>query len=103
MTSPESCVSQVKNALIWWISGIPGQETDCTYKQDFMAHGLQSDTFSCGIVSYNTIAHDLFGDELWTSSNSRRFRIEAFNGIVVHHNASVSMVLLVHKKGELIC
>ncbi|KAL5536122.1 MARS2_3 [Sanghuangporus sanghuang] len=89
LETPESCMSRVKDSLQWWISGICEAGRNCTYKRNVMVHGTQTgDTSSCGIVSYNTIAHDLFRDELWTIKNSKRFRIEAFNSIILHHNSS---------------
>lgn len=34
---------------------------------DSLKHGEQRDTYSCLICAANTIAHAVFGDELWNS------------------------------------
>ncbi|OCB83926.1 hypothetical protein A7U60_g9133 [Sanghuangporus baumii] len=86
--SEESLLARLRKALLWWINGHLGSETDCTYEGNVLIHGDQSgDTDSCGVISYNTIAHALFGDELWTFSNRKRLRIEAFSTIIMRHNA----------------
>ncbi|KAF7346851.1 hypothetical protein MSAN_01824400 [Mycena sanguinolenta] len=48
----------------------------------------QTDGFNCPIIAVNTIAHNVFGDQLWTAQNAKAMRMEAFCAIVKH--ASVS-------------
>ncbi|KIJ59916.1 hypothetical protein HYDPIDRAFT_32656 [Hydnomerulius pinastri MD-312] len=43
-----------------------------------MAHGMQTDTFSCGIVTANTIAHAIFGEALWQPSSRSMARASWF-------------------------
>lgn len=45
---------------------------------DCLQHGIQQDSFSCGIVAVNTIAHAVFGKPLWTKQNAAHHRIEWF-------------------------
>ncbi|KAH7912046.1 hypothetical protein BJ138DRAFT_1112718 [Hygrophoropsis aurantiaca] len=46
--------------------------------QDSLKHGIQEDSFSCGICVVNTIAHNLFGDELFRHSRRYAMRISLF-------------------------
>lgn len=39
---------------------------DAVDQGDSMTHGKQNDTFNCGPVSANTIAHHIFDDALWS-------------------------------------
>lgn len=85
----------LKNRLKWWIGAFHGlQNASFTYLGNILTHGCQQDdSYSCGIVSYNAIAHDLFADELWTIKTRRRQRIDCFNMIVLRYNQSVSRFL----------
>ncbi|KAI0301414.1 hypothetical protein BC826DRAFT_1102007 [Russula brevipes] len=42
----------------------------------------QTDSYSCGIISVNTLKHHLFGDTLWTESRREILRIEEFLDIM---------------------
>jgi hypothetical protein len=57
---------------------------------DTLAHGKQDDFHSCGIVSANTIAHNVFGDPLWNASNKTLERVSWFNTISRSHARAVS-------------
>ncbi|KAH7918522.1 hypothetical protein BV22DRAFT_1051683 [Leucogyrophana mollusca] len=45
---------------------------------DTLTHGVQNDQFSCGICVVNTIAHNAFGDELFTHAKQFVMRILLF-------------------------
>ncbi len=45
---------------------------------DAMIHGKQDDTFNCGPASANTIAHQVFGEPLWTPDTAVSHRIQWF-------------------------
>ncbi|KAF7424768.1 hypothetical protein PC9H_010079 [Pleurotus ostreatus] len=49
-----------------------------------MRHGVQSDTVSCGIATFNTLAHAIIGDTLWTQSRGVRERILWFRRFCQH-------------------
>lgn len=82
----------IRDLLAWWIGQI--FDDGLSYKARYIKHGDQTgtDTYSCGIISCNAIAHELFGDELWTAKNKMRLRIAAFNEIVKRHNEAVSIL-----------
>ena len=42
----------------------------------------QPDSYSCGIISVNTLKHHLFGDDLWTSPRREVLRVEEFLDIM---------------------
>ncbi|KAH7904197.1 hypothetical protein BJ138DRAFT_1107029, partial [Hygrophoropsis aurantiaca] len=45
---------------------------------DALKHGEQKDSFSCGIVTANTIAHAVFADKLWSPDNRDQERVDWF-------------------------
>lgn len=84
------------NSLLWWFSRF----RPSTYRGNILAHGTQSgDSFNCGIVAYNAIAHDVFGDELWTMETRKLLRIESFSAIVLWHNGQVNTSTFLGKHG----
>ena len=60
----------------WWLKARFGKE----FKDlgDSLEHGLQDDYTSCGILTSNTVAHDVFGDEIWTCENKFLERVKWF-------------------------
>ncbi|KAJ8700697.1 hypothetical protein PTI98_003700 [Pleurotus ostreatus] len=50
-----------------------------TNEHDSLLHGDQTDMFSCGVATLNTIAHVVFGDPLWSQKRNVRERISWFN------------------------
>lgn len=91
----EVALATVKSCMLWWMGTVYNDARKCTYIGEKIAHGNQlkgggTDSFSCGIIACNAIAHEIFGDELWTYQNRRKLRTEAFNAIVLHHNERVS-------------
>jgi hypothetical protein len=58
----------------------------------------QTDGYSCGIISVNTLKHNVFGDELWAESRRESLRIAEFLDILEiseDHSASASVSLSV--------
>ncbi|KAJ7433925.1 hypothetical protein B0H11DRAFT_1758325 [Mycena galericulata] len=51
---------------------------DFTYQGDSMDHGEQRDTSSCGIITPNTIAADIFCDEIWEQEHAAGARANCF-------------------------
>lgn len=49
---------------------------------DDLEHGLQNDTWNCGIIAANTIAHAAFGDALWTKESGNKERLKHFCGAI---------------------
>ncbi|KAF5326015.1 hypothetical protein D9611_000001 [Ephemerocybe angulata] len=43
-----------------------------------LVHGVQEDGYSCGLVTANTIEHELFQDALWTPNDAVRHRLSWF-------------------------
>ncbi|TFK27117.1 hypothetical protein FA15DRAFT_702135 [Coprinopsis marcescibilis] len=48
-------------------------------KWDSLKRGSQSDFNNCGVVMINAIAHNVFGDSLWTTKTASRERLDWFN------------------------
>jgi len=59
---------------------------------DTIQHGKQEDMTSCGVLTWNTIAHSLLGDELWQTREKDAHRIRAFNALVAVHLHYVSSI-----------
>ncbi|KAF8328951.1 hypothetical protein F5887DRAFT_1287968 [Amanita rubescens] len=55
-----------------------------TYCGNSLPHGMQRDTFSCGLFVINTFAHALFGDCLLSGSHAVVSRIDWFVKIAKH-------------------
>ncbi|KAI0828201.1 hypothetical protein BC628DRAFT_1417790 [Trametes gibbosa] len=55
-----------------------------------LTHGLQKDTHSCGICTVNTIAHNLFGDEIFVHTQRDHWRVTYFLELVREHLDNVS-------------
>lgn len=45
---------------------------------DALEHGEQDNGFDCGICCNNTVAHDVFGDELWIPRLVSQSRVRWF-------------------------
>lgn len=45
---------------------------------DTLKHGVQNDEWSCGIVTPNTIGHNIFGDPIFRHDNRRLMRMQYF-------------------------
>ncbi|ETW83147.1 hypothetical protein HETIRDRAFT_163560 [Heterobasidion irregulare TC 32-1] len=54
--------------------------------RNFLAHGIQEDTHSCGICTINCIKHNVFGVELYTHTAHRIWRLRYFNCLAKAHN-----------------
>lgn len=69
------------------MSGKPFRET-----VDELVHGVQKphDVTSCLIVSINAIAHNVFGDELYTHKRRNILRMQYFLILANEHNTWVS-------------
>jgi hypothetical protein len=62
-----------------WISDYHGAEFPVT---DDLPCAPQTDGFNCPIIAVNTIAHNEFGDQLWTKKRAKAMRMKAFCDIV---------------------
>ncbi|KAJ6467118.1 hypothetical protein C8R47DRAFT_1153221 [Mycena vitilis] len=49
---------------------------------DDLPCAVQSDGYNCPIISVNTVAHNVFGDPLWTAQSAKAMRMKAFCDIV---------------------
>jgi hypothetical protein len=54
----------------------------CTNNGDCLRHGVQNDWFSCGVVLPNTIAHNVFGDQIWIPRRAVLDRVNWFLKLV---------------------
>ncbi|KAK6992640.1 hypothetical protein R3P38DRAFT_3430332 [Favolaschia claudopus] len=54
------------------------------YVTDDLVCAEQTDDFNCGIIAVNTIAHNEFGDVLWTQDRAKAMRMKAFCDVVQH-------------------
>ncbi|KAJ7201855.1 hypothetical protein GGX14DRAFT_571116 [Mycena pura] len=45
---------------------------------DDLPCGRQRDSFNCGIISTNALAHNILGDDLWDPAHARTYRYRAF-------------------------
>lgn len=94
MNLPEEDMLHVRRHLEAWTRGLNAGSEELAYRPGLMARGDQTgDTISCGIIAYNAVARDVFGDELWSPSKSKRYRIEAFNEIVREQIEQVSVCI----------
>ncbi|EIW76421.1 hypothetical protein CONPUDRAFT_131026 [Coniophora puteana RWD-64-598 SS2] len=91
--------SEVVDALQDWLLAAFGSRFED--RGNSLPHGVQADASSCGICTVNTIAHDLFGDSLFTHRQRHSERIRLFTricqqqlslaeGTVGEHHASSS-------------
>ena len=55
-----------------------------SYGGNSLPHGMQRDTFSCGLFVINTFAHALFGDRLLSGSEAVPIRIDWFVKLAKH-------------------
>jgi hypothetical protein len=62
-----------------WIGDYHGAEFPVT---DDLPCAPQTDGFNCPIIAVNTIAHNEFGDQLWTKKRAKAMRMKAFCDIV---------------------
>ncbi|TFY61742.1 hypothetical protein EVJ58_g4317 [Rhodofomes roseus] len=72
-TAPQKAIK----ALQKWLQREFGRKF--TDRGNTLLHGQQKDTSSCGICTINTIAHALFGDDLFTHKTRQKLRVEYFN------------------------
>ncbi|KAI9443778.1 hypothetical protein H4582DRAFT_2053569 [Lactarius indigo] len=55
----------------------------------------QTDAYSCGVITINTMKHHVFGDKLWTKSSRERLRVSEFLSILEFsesHRIPLSMI-----------
>jgi len=45
---------------------------------NYLAHAVQEDSFSCGIIAVNTLEHAIFGQPLWKGHNATKERLAWF-------------------------
>ncbi|KAF8135365.1 hypothetical protein K438DRAFT_1786883 [Mycena galopus ATCC 62051] len=64
-----------------WISEYHGGEFSVT---DDLPCADQTDGFNCPIIVVNTVAHNVFGDVLWTEETAKVMRMKAFCDIIQH-------------------
>lgn len=57
---------------------------------DELEHGQQKDVTDCGIVAYNTAAHKIFEDPLWTGEKKGDERVQWFVTLTMKHINEVS-------------
>ncbi|KAJ6615754.1 hypothetical protein B0H10DRAFT_2220087 [Mycena sp. CBHHK59/15] len=83
----DSCVGQgpapktlIDSSKRWLKTQFGGK--DFTYQGDSMDHGEQKDTSSCGIITPNTIAGDIFGDKIWEQQHAAGARANCFIHLV---------------------
>ncbi|KAJ7211695.1 hypothetical protein GGX14DRAFT_623340 [Mycena pura] len=69
---PKALVEQL---LVWLEKKIGLKNIQVT---DDLPCGLQEDSFNCGIIAPNALAHAVLGDELWTPHHARTYRYRAF-------------------------
>ncbi|KAK7058169.1 hypothetical protein R3P38DRAFT_3547667 [Favolaschia claudopus] len=89
----ETCQVQYGDGLKWqrpsdffeglrcWIDQY--HESDFCVTDDLVC-AEQTDGFNCGIIAVNTIAHNEFGDVLWTQDCAKAMRMKAFCDIMQH-------------------
>lgn len=67
-------------------------------KGDALVHGNQNNYTDCGILAANTVAHDIFGDELWVPGNQTLERLRWFLCLGNLHIEHVCIILLTYKQ-----
>ncbi|KAJ7216059.1 hypothetical protein GGX14DRAFT_391721 [Mycena pura] len=75
-----SCKIDLQNHLadelvVWLVSKIGLMNVQIT---NDLPCGRQNDSFNCGIIATNAVAHDILGDDLWDSRYARTHRYRAF-------------------------
>lgn len=81
MPEPRDIVQKLR----WWLEKrFDGPFVDAG---DSLEHGIQpeNDGISCGIIASNTLAHNVLGVPLWTSSRKVYERAEWFNILCAAH------------------
>ncbi|KAK1222121.1 hypothetical protein PQX77_015048 [Marasmius sp. AFHP31] len=64
---------------------------DITVRGDTLDHGLQDDTYSCGICAVNTIAHAVFNDPLWVPRMKVFHRVQWFLDLAEYQCCTLAM------------
>jgi len=79
---------EIMRKLRWWIE----KRFNKVFKElgDELTHGKQEDGTECGILTANTIAHEVFRDTLWTTGRKEVERVGWFNALTDVHIADVS-------------
>lgn len=72
MPEPKTALKKIQ----WWLKARFGREF--TKLENSLEHGRQDDYTSCGILASNTVAHDVFGDEIWTCEKKFLERVKWF-------------------------
>jgi hypothetical protein len=65
----------MRNLQRWLRDGVG---IKCTNRGDYLRHGVQNDWFSCGVILPNTIAHNVFDDNIWIPRNAVLDRVNWF-------------------------
>ncbi|KAJ7178444.1 hypothetical protein C8R43DRAFT_1117832 [Mycena crocata] len=69
---------------------------------DDLPCAIQTDGYNCPIISVNTLAHNIFGDALWTAGKAKAMRMKAFCDIVKHAlSAKRTQTLKIHDATDL--
>ncbi|KAJ8085471.1 hypothetical protein PM082_004287 [Marasmius tenuissimus] len=76
-------------ALRKWFKHTFGR--DVTVNGDSLDHGLQDDTYSCGVCAVNTIAHAVFNDPLWVPRMKVLHRVQWFLDLAEYECRTVTM------------
>jgi len=77
---PSQSATKLLRALQEWLRKAFGS----TFRDEgnVLAHGFQEDGVSCGVCTINTIAHNIFGDLIFTPKTRRSLRISYFNTLM---------------------
>lgn len=62
------------------------------YQKENIAHGSQNDTYSCGLVTVNTIAHHVLGEPLWTPTTALTYRLKWFSALKEGLESKVTII-----------
>ncbi|KAI0363681.1 hypothetical protein BV20DRAFT_957785 [Pilatotrama ljubarskyi] len=80
-----SAISRITSSAIAWAKAELGVKL--IDRGNCLPHGIQRDGSSCGVCTINTIAHNIFGDRLFTPEDRYRLQLEYF---VVLGNAQIT-------------
>jgi len=73
--------SNFVNSLQTWFETCFGKPFE--NRGNTLAHAVQDDTFSCGIITINTIEHAIFGRALWEHNCSSKERLAWFKRLAL--------------------
>ncbi|KAL0572455.1 Methionine--tRNA ligase, mitochondrial [Marasmius crinis-equi] len=75
--------------LKWWLGHRFQNLGKFRFLEGGLKHGMQKDTTECGLVTVNTVAHEVFYDPLWSPMLKEAYRMGWFLDLSASHMSEV--------------